>query len=332
MPFDLVLRYQAGVVTRVQAIKVGLSEGAIRHRVATGRWQRLYEGVYATFSGPVPRQGELWAAVLYAGPGAVLSHETAAELQRLLDKPASFIRLTVPSARRVALQAGLKISTSNTVPASQRFPPGVLPQTFVDDTLLDLVDQAETIDEVCGLVTRAFGRRLTTEGRLRATVNLRKRLRWRTDVDALITEAAHGTHSLLEHCYDRDVEKAHGLPRAARQAPYTKPDGGKGFRDRYYEKYGVLVELDGTSAHQEEDRWADRERDNHAATLRKQTLRFGWKHVRHQACETAGMTASVLLNHGWGGSPKRCSPECAVQRRLRQAGRAVGSVRGQFVR
>lgn len=56
MPFDLVLHYQAGVATRSQAHKAGLSDHAIAHRVASGRWQRLYEGVYATFSGPVPRQ------------------------------------------------------------------------------------------------------------------------------------------------------------------------------------------------------------------------------------------------------------------------------------
>ena len=74
----------------------------------------------------------------------------------------------------------------------------------------------------------------------------------------------------------------------------------------------MLVELDGASAHPEENRWADRERDNHAAAQRKQTLRFGWKHVRHQACGTAAMTAIVLTNHGWQGTPKRCSPECAA--------------------
>lgn len=254
----------------------------------------------------------MWAAVLYAGAGAVLSHETAAELQRLKDKPAPLIRLTVPSARRVVPQEDLTVSTSKAIRADWRFPPGVLPQTFVEDTILDLVDQAETVDEVCALISTAFGRRLTSEGRLRATAKTRKRLRWRADVDELITEAARGTHSLLEHRYDRDVERAHGLPRSARQRRYTKPDGGKGFRDRYYERYEVLVELDGQDAHSEENRWADRERDNHAAMLRKQTLRFGWKHVRHQTCRTAAITATVLLNYGWQGPPKRCSPDCAV--------------------
>ena len=229
MPFDLALRYRAGIVTRAQAHGVGLSDDAIAHRVATGRWQRVHLGVYATFSGPLSRQARLWAAVLYAGGGAVLSHETAAELQRLLDKPAPLIHLTVPEARRVAPQEGLRIHLSRQAAADQRFPPGVLPQTFVEDTILDLVDQAETVDEVCALITRAFGRRLTGEGTLRAAMRLHKRLRWRSDVDVLITEAARGTHSLLEYHYDRDVEGAHGLPKSARQAPYPSLTAARAF-------------------------------------------------------------------------------------------------------
>jgi hypothetical protein len=311
----MLLRYQAGVVTRAQAQGSGLSDEAIAHRVASGRWQRIYPGVYVTFSGPVSREVRLWAAVCYAGAGAVLSHESAAEVQRLVDKRAPHIHLTVPSSRRVACQEDLEIHRALRVLIDRRFPPGVLPQTLVDDTLLDLIDQATTIDEVCALVTAAFGRRLTSEGRLRATAGLRKRLRWREDLNPLITEAARGTHSLLEYHYDRGVESAHGLPKAARQTPYTKLDGTKGFRDRVYQEYGVVVELDGVSAHPEENRWADRERDNHAAMLRRQTLRFGWKHVRHQACDTAAMTAVVLRNHGWRGAPRSCSPQCPVTQR-----------------
>ena len=316
MPFEVLLRYQAGVVTRAQAHSSGLSDKAISHRVATGRWQRIYPGVYATFSGPVPDVARLRAAVLYAGAGAVLSHETAAALHRLTDKPVPVIHLTVPPGRRVVPRPGLVIHRSSRILVGRRFPPGVLPQTLVDDTLLDLIDEAATFDEVCALVTRAFGRTLTSEGRLRATAGRRKRLRWRSDVDALITESAHGTHSRLEYHYDRDVERAHGLPKAQPQRRYTKLDGGKGFRDRSYSDYGVLVELDGVSAHPEEDLWTDRERDNHAAMLRQQTLRFGWKHVRHQTCETAAMTAIVLRNHGWLGSPRPCSTACLIAQRV----------------
>src|SRR5690606_14738462 len=90
---------QAGVLTRVQALASGLTRGAILARLASGRWQRVYRGVYATFSGPLPRRGQLWAAVLKAGTGAVLSHETAAELAGLVDQPSRAIHLTVPAER-----------------------------------------------------------------------------------------------------------------------------------------------------------------------------------------------------------------------------------------
>jgi hypothetical protein len=89
-------RNQSGVVSRTQALRAGLSRDMIKFRVSSGRWRQLYPGVYATFTGVPTRRASLWAAVLSAGPGAVLSHETAAELQGLSDKPADSIHVTIP--------------------------------------------------------------------------------------------------------------------------------------------------------------------------------------------------------------------------------------------
>jgi hypothetical protein len=78
------LRYlagnQSGVVSRAQALRAGLTVDMIKFRVRSGRWQQLHPGVYATFSGIPGRGAWLWAALLAAGPGAVLSYQTAAEL------------------------------------------------------------------------------------------------------------------------------------------------------------------------------------------------------------------------------------------------------------
>jgi hypothetical protein len=63
----------------------GLSSDMIKSKLRNERWQRLYRGVYALFTGSPDRRAQLWAAVLRIGPGPVLSHETAAELQRLVD-------------------------------------------------------------------------------------------------------------------------------------------------------------------------------------------------------------------------------------------------------
>ena len=90
------LQYQAGVVSRQQALDAGFTGKAIEWRLRTGAWRRVYHGVYATFTGKLSREARLWAVVLRLGAGAVLSHETAAEIQHLTDKPSRLIRISVP--------------------------------------------------------------------------------------------------------------------------------------------------------------------------------------------------------------------------------------------
>jgi hypothetical protein len=273
----------------------------------------MHRGVYATFTGPPGRGAWLWAAVLSAGPGAALSHETAAELHRLTDRPAETIHVTIPHNRRIRAVEGVSLHRSDRVVAAARgnaYPP----RTSVEETVLDLVQASKSFDDVCGWVTRAIARDLTDETRLRQAMTARSRLRWRADLHELIVAAAGGDHSVLEFRYHRDVERAHGLPESSRQVPFTKPDGRRGFRDRVYTDCGVVVELDGRLAHPAENQWQDKARDNAAAAAGKQSLRYGWMHVRWQACTTAAEVAKVLKQHGWDGRPTPCSPGCPVQR------------------
>ena len=304
-------RYQNGIISRGQALRAGLTEDMIKFRIRSGRWRQIHLGVYATFTGTPGRNAQLWAAVLSAGPGAVLSHETAAELLRLADKATHSIHVTVPRDRHVAAVPGVSIHRSaRAVEAvlGQSNPP----RTRVEETVLDLAQTAATFDDVCGWVTRAFARDLTDEGKLRAAMGQRTKLRWRADLHELISAAARGDHSVLEYRYDRDVERAHGLPEPIRQAPFAGPDGRTGRRDRVYPEYGVVVELDGRLGHGPEDKWRDKARDNAAAADGMQSLRYGWMHVTRDACGTAAEVAKVLRVRGWGGSPRPCSLGCPV--------------------
>jgi hypothetical protein len=177
-------------------------------------------------------------------------------------------------------------------------------------------DAAGTFDDVCGWVTRAIARELTDETMLRAAMKARQRLRWRTDLHELIAAAAGGDHSVLEFRYHRDVERAHRLPESARQVPFTTPGGRRGRRDRVYQEYGVVIELDGRLAHPAENQGKDQTRDNAAAVDGKQSLRYGWSQVKWQPCETAVEVAKVLRRRGWRDRPRPCSPGCPVHRDL----------------
>src|SRR6202035_3119646 len=102
-----VIAEQAGVVSRRQVLRAGVSRNAIVSKVHQGRWQQLHPGVYGAFTGALSREVRLWAAVLYAGPGALLSHETAAEVLGLADRMCPVIHVTAASgpARRPAARS-----------------------------------------------------------------------------------------------------------------------------------------------------------------------------------------------------------------------------------
>jgi hypothetical protein len=69
-----VLRRQAGLITRSQALTAGLTEGALRYKIRPGgRWQTVLPGVYQNHNGPLAAGQREIAAVLYAGDRGVIT-------------------------------------------------------------------------------------------------------------------------------------------------------------------------------------------------------------------------------------------------------------------
>jgi hypothetical protein len=311
------LQSQAGVVSRQQARDAGFTDKAIDWRLRSGSWQRLYQGAYATFTGVPTRKARLWAIVLSVGPGIVLSHETAAEVHGLIDKPIRQIHISVPAGRRPAQHRklpGVTIHRSRRlVPEWQ--PPWHLPRTTVEDTVLDLVAAAKTFDDAYGWISSAVGRRLTSPQSLSKALAARTRMRWRDWITAALEDAAEGVHSPLERNYVHGVERAHRLPTAQRQARRRHGSGTR-YLDNLYE-YGVCVELDGAAAHPAEGRWRDTHRDNANLVRGTETLRYGWPDATVHRCQTALEIAALLRRHGWKGTLRPCSPTCPAAKALR---------------
>jgi hypothetical protein len=305
------LRRQQGVITRGQALDSGLTGKAITVRLRSGRWQRLHTGVYATFSGVPSRDAQLWAAVLRAGPGAALSHQTAAELYGLLPVPAPMIHVTVPSGKPVTRPPGIALHYSGRLDQA-RHPALTPPRTRIEDTVLDLVNISASMDEVASLILRACASRRTTPDRLLAAVNSRAKIRSRAVLLHALGAAADGIHSLLEFRYVNRVERPHGLPPGHRQNPVRR--GGRSqYQDLSYDGYDLVVELDGRAAHPEWLRWADIRRDNANAATGQVTLRYGWDDVTERPYQTALEVAATLREHGWGGALRRCRAQCLVR-------------------
>ena len=298
------------MISRGQAVRFGVSEDAIEGRLRTGTWQQLHAGVYATYTGEPLRKARLWAAVLRAGSGAALSHQTAAELFRLTDMPSAIIEVSVPADRRVRGVAGVRIHRSSRITVA-RHPTLLPPRTRVEETVVDLTQTARSFDEAFRWLCSACGSRVTTAERLRLAVTDRKKVRRRHELLQALAAIGDGAQSNLEYRYVRAVERAHRLPAARRQA---KIRIGRGHRylDNLYQEFGVAVELDGRAAHPIQSRWRDVHRDNSIAGQGITTLRYNWADVTERPCGVAAEIAVVLQQRGWTGRPRRCGPGCRL--------------------
>ena len=319
------LAFQHGVIARWQAPSVGLRPAVIDGQLRRGRWQPLYFGIYAAYTGAPPRESLLWAGVLRAGPGAVLSHHTAAELDGLIDRPVEAIHVTVAADRRVRISGEVRnksapriiVHRSSRIDAI-RHPARTPPRTRTEKTVLDLAAFSSSFDDAFSWLSRGCGRRLVTVHLLRAALIKRGQMRWHDEIAAALASIADGVQSNLEYRYVRDVERAHELPAARRQARMFRatPSPRSQYLDNLYESFGVAVELDGAAHHLAEDRWRDIRKDNASAMSGIVTLRFSWADVTCGGCAVAADVAAALQGRGWDGLPARCGPACTVHDRV----------------
>ncbi len=204
---------QCGVISRSQALAAGMTRAAIDWRLRAERWSKLGPGVYLVRTGPPTRQAELWRAILQAGPHAALSHQTAAELHKLTDRPSSLIHVTIPGPRRAMPPAGVVVHRSSRL-AQAVHPTLQPPRTRIEETVLDLVPLSATSDEALSVICAACQRGLTVPELITQAMTARKKLRWRAELAEALGQISGGVHSLLEYRYLQFVERPHRLPLA----------------------------------------------------------------------------------------------------------------------
>jgi Transcriptional regulator, AbiEi antitoxin/Protein of unknown function (DUF559) len=129
-----------GVVTLAQLLGLGLGEHGVYERVRTGRLLRLHRGVYAVGHEQLRGDGYRLAAVLACGPGAVLSHASAAALWSIRASAATIIDVTVPSRAGRLSRSGIRIHRSGRLGVQEVTTKDAIPVTTVARTLLDLAD------------------------------------------------------------------------------------------------------------------------------------------------------------------------------------------------
>jgi very-short-patch-repair endonuclease len=111
------LNSQHGVLTRRQALAAGLTMDMVQRRIRRGGpWQRLLPGVYLTVTGtPVIDQRDI-AAMLYAGPGSIITAAAALRRHGMRTADADVIDVLIPITRRRESAGFVKIHRTARLP------------------------------------------------------------------------------------------------------------------------------------------------------------------------------------------------------------------------
>ncbi|HEX5899208.1 MAG TPA: hypothetical protein VFY32_07385, partial [Solirubrobacteraceae bacterium] len=127
---------QFGVVSLAQLRAIGLGRGAVEKAVRCGRLCRLYSGVFAAGHPILRPEGRRLAAVLACGPGAALSHRSAAAHWGLLATQQSAVDVSAPRSRDGV--PGIRVHRPRSLDARDTTDHEGIPVTAVARTLLDV--------------------------------------------------------------------------------------------------------------------------------------------------------------------------------------------------
>ena len=298
---------QHGVGSRHQARSCGLTDRMIERRTVTGRLEIVLPAVYRAPGSVRTGRQMAMAASLWAGPGAAVSHTTAARLLRLEGVRAAALHVTVKSASRTGSDLVVRHRTGVLDPVDLRRVDGI-PVTSAARTLIDGADLlgAEAL-EVAFESARRMG--------LLTVTHLACRLdalggRGRPGATLLRTLVeAHAGRAPLE--YRLEVKTARLLrsgrvPDPVPQHRVAAPDGRHYRLDFAWPQRQVAVECDGFETHGYRLAWKrDRRRLAALEGMGWRIVHVTWDDVTRRPDET--LHRVVLALGLAGGEPRRPS-------------------------
>jgi hypothetical protein len=278
-------RRQHGHVARWQLLALGVSQGLIAGRLASGAWVAVHAGVYAIGprrNDPVSRAA---AAVLAGGPDAVLSHASAASLWGFLPRWSFPLEVTTKVKRsRPGITAHRCPSLQPRDITRQR---GV-PTTAPARTALDLAPQL-TKKQLTRLVNDA---RLDGYLRQAALQDVVDRNRYHPGTKLLrpfAESTTNPTRSPFEDDFLAFIAK-YNLPN-----PQINVYVNGREVDAYFPDHNVIVECDGREYHKNQDAFEDdRERDTENLKHGLITVRLTKKRLTHAPDYEAARLREIL--------------------------------------
>lgn len=298
-----------------QLRELGLGTRAVQHRASAGRLHRIHKTVYSLVpKALLKREGLYMAAVLACGPGAVLSHRSAAVLHQLRDWGYTSIEVTVPG-RSGRTHPGVVVHRSTTLTAKDVTVVNNIPVTSLERTLLDL---AEIVDQ--RQLERAFDQAEIVEGLDLNRIN-EQLARNATRPGAKKVRHVLENHYIGSTPTENDFEealltltRALSLPDPEVQFWIDPGDGGPSIRaDFAWPDRRVVVETDGRQTHGTKQAFeADRRRDQRLIAAGWTVIRTTWRQLKHRPHELRPVLLKLLGPASPNGTAKPASAGARV--------------------
>lgn len=256
---------QDGIATLNQLRGAGLTDTAIRARLASGELVRITRGLFRTRHHPHTDRTGVRVAVILAGGAA--DRTTALYWHGMVDAPPETVTVTVPPERRLRQAAGYRIETR------RRW---LDPADIVQVDGLSVTAEPLSVLEVCD--ARTMDRALQTEvvnlDDLESALERNTKSRGIVEARAIFNVAAGQTESEAERMF-LDLLQLHGITGWYAQLPF------RGWAvDFAFPESKLAVEINGWAFHRSRARWMrDQDKSNALTSAGWSVLNFSWHHL-----------------------------------------------------
>lgn len=271
-----------GVITRDEALRLGVSKRTVSRKVARGEWLVIHPGVYRLAGAPRTWFGDARAATCAAG--GLLSHRGSARGWQIAGYERAPVEITIAHSRRVVLDGRVTVRRSTQMHLADRVVRWGVPMTGVARTVLDLaaiVDRVE-LDRVVDAVLR---QRLVQWHDL-MSARVRHSRRGRTGCGRLgeLLDERFGEERPPDSVFNRmvfDLLVAAGVGRPVFEHEIFDGDRFVARVDLAFPAERLAIELDSRAHHDNPLSFvADPRRANRIVNLGWHLLRFTWDDYR----------------------------------------------------
>lgn len=242
------MRAQNFVISRQQALATGLPKRSLdRWLTRRGPWQRLLPGVYSAVTGTMTDEQQDIAALLYGGPGSMLTGPTALRWHGLVSPGYEKVDILIPSDAKRQSSGFVRILRTNRMPA-QVHRQGQIRYAPAARAVADAARSYPTFNDVRAVVSEAVQKgactiaelvKELTDGPMANSANLR----------AALIEVSDGIRSVAEGDFRRLIIRGR-LPRPVFNARlYTEDGAFIAMIDAWWKEAGVGADVDSIAYH-----------------------------------------------------------------------------------